>query len=330
MERRRLVMPCGTHQRVGRENATRRLRSVLPALAVLLLALPGCDSGLFGPSATPEAVWGIHGTRDGWLTKPRVAAFDADDHLYIADLTDRIQVFDRDGNFLHAWRMPALNVDGPSGLTVDRLGRVLVADTHFYRVMIYDRTGQLLLQIGDGIQGTEPGRFGYATDVVTDRAGNFYVSEYGENDRIQVFDPQGRWLRQWGGHGYDPGQFLRPRALAIDDQDQIYVADSGNHRIQVFDTSGKLLRMWGERGTSPGQMSYPYDVQLGPDGHLYVCEYGNMRVQKFTRDGRSLGVWGTPGYDPGQLNNPWALAVDSQGAVSVIDTNNHRVQRLRF
>jgi DNA-binding beta-propeller fold protein YncE len=298
---------------------------------MLLIIAAGLAAGCDLPGgSSPEAVWGVHGTRDGWLQKPRVAAFDADDRLYLADLTDRVQVFDRDGEFLRAWRMPGLNVDGPSGLTVDRLGRVLVADTHFYRVMVYDRQGNLLRQIGDGIQGTEPGRFGYPTDAVIDRAGNFYVAEYGDNDRIQVFSPEGKWLRQWGGHGFEPGEFLRPRALAIDEEDHLYVADSCNHRIQVFDTSGKLLRTWGERGPKLGQLSYPYDVALGPDGSLYVCEYGNGRVQKFRRDGTPLGAWGRPGYGPGELNNPWALAVDSRGAVSVIDSNNHRVQRFRL
>lgn len=293
----------------------------------LVLALAGC--GVATDSA-PEAVWGIHGTRAGWLQKPRVAAFDAADQIYIADLTDRIQVFDRDGKFLRNWRMPALNVDGPSGLTVDRWGRVLVADTHFYRVMVYSRDGELLMQIGDGVQGTEPGRFGYPTDVVCDKAGNFYVSEYGENDRVQVFSPEGKWLRQWGGHGDEPGQFLKPRAMAIDEDDRIYVADSCNHRVQVFDTAGKLLDIWGAQGAGRGEMSYPYDIALGPDGSLYVVEYANHRVQRFTRDGRSLGTWGSPGRGTGQLYNPWALAVDSQGAVSVIDTLNHRVQRFRM
>ena len=295
-------------------------------LALLLLG-PGCGSG---PGSGPELVWGIHGRKPGWLHKPRVAAFDAEDRLYLADLTDRIQVFDRDGTFLRQWSTPDFNVDGPSGLTVDRLGRLLVADTHFYRVLIYDAEGTLLFQIGDGVQGTTPGRFGYPTDVVTDRAGNFYVSEYGENDRIQVFSPEGRWLRQWGGHGYAPGEFLRPRAMAIDAEDRIYVADSTNNRIQVFDTAGTLLASWGEKGDGPGQLFYPFDLAIGPDGSIYVCEYGNNRVQKFSRDGRSLGTWGEAGRGPGQLNNPWALAVDSRGAVSVIDSNNHRVQRFRL
>jgi len=302
-------------------------RSFVWASLTSVVGLVGCD--VKGRS-TPELVWGIHGTKPGWLHKPRVAAFDAKDHLYIADLTDRIQVFDRDGHFLRNWRTPDFNVDGPSGLTVDRYGRLLVADTHFYRVLVYASTGELQFQIGDGVQGTTPGRFGYPTDVVIDRAGNFYVSEYGENDRIQVFSPEGKWLRQWGGHGYEAGEFLRPRALAIDAQERLYVADSCNHRIQVFDTQGKLLRVWGKRGTKRGEMSYPYDLAIGPDNALYVCEYANHRVQKFTLEGKSLGIWGGSGRGPGQLNNPWALAVDHKGAVSVIDSNNHRVQRFRL
>ncbi len=298
----------------------------LLGLAVAL-AVPGCDSGS-GP--TPDLVWGIHGRKPGWLQKPRAAVFDRADHLYLMDLTDRVQVFDREGKYLRGWRMPDLNVDGPSGVSVDRQGRLLVADTHFYRVLVFSPEGKILLQIGDGVQGATPGRFGYPCDVVCDKAGNFYIADYGENDRVQVFSPEGKWLRQWGGHGYGPGQFLRPRALAIDDDEQIYVADSGTHRIQVFDTSGKLLRSWGTRGSGLGELSYPFDVAIGPDKAVYVCEYGNHRVQKFTRDGEPIAVWGESGRGPGQLFNPWALAVDSLGAISVVDSNNHRVQRFRF
>ena len=295
--------------------------------ALICAGLGGCDDL---DSSVPERVWGVHGTKPGWLHKPRVAAFDASDRLYVADLTDRIQVFDRDGSYLRGWRTPDFNVDGPSGLTIDRRGRLLVADTHFYRVLVYSPEGELLFQIGDGVQGSTPGRFGYPTDVVVDRAGNFYVSEYGENDRIQVFSPEGTWLRQWGGHGREPGEFLRPRAMAMDEDEQIFVADSCNHRIQVFDTSGKVLKVWGTRGAAPGQLSYPYDVAIGADRCLYVCEYGNHRVQKFSKDGVPMGCWGRSGREPGELFNPWALAVDGQGAVSVIDSNNHRVQRFRF
>ena len=108
-----------------------------------------------GPA--PDLVWGVHGIKPGRLHKPRTAAFDSHDHLYLADLTDRIQVFNRDGKFLRGWSTPEFNVDGPSGLTVDRLGRLLVADTHFYRVLVYSSDGEFLFEMGDGVQGTTPG-----------------------------------------------------------------------------------------------------------------------------------------------------------------------------
>jgi DNA-binding beta-propeller fold protein YncE len=300
---------------------------VIGLMGLVLLTQAGCD---LGTRSQPDLVWGIHGVEAGHLYKPRAAAFDAENRLFLADLTDRIQVFDRDGKYLWGWRTPEFNVDGPSGLTVDRYGRLLVADTHFYRVLVYSADGRILFQIGDGVQGSTPGRFGYPTDVVIDHAGNFYVSEYGENDRIQVFSPDGKWLRQWGGHGYEPGEFLKPRALAIDEHDRLFVADSCNHRIQVFDTQGKLLNSWGSRGDGPGQMNYPYDLAISRDGYLYVCEYANNRVQKFTLEGQPLAVWGTAGRGPGQLFNPYALAVDSRSNVSVVDSNNHRVQRFRL
>jgi DNA-binding beta-propeller fold protein YncE len=296
-------------------------------LGLSLMLAAGCD---LRPGSHPDLVWGVHGIKAGHLFKPRAATFDRQNNLFLADLTDRIQVFNRDGVFLRGWRTPDFNVDGPSGLTVDRYGRLLVADTHFYRVLVFSESGELLFQIGDGVQGTTPGRFGYPTDVVIDRAGDFYVAEYGDNDRIQVFTPEGKWLRQWGGHGYEPGEFLKPRAIAIDEQDRLYVADSCNHRIQVFDKEGKLLNAWGSRGDKPGQMCFPYDLAIGPDHALYVCEYGNHRVQKFTMDGKAVAIWGTAGRGPGQLYNPYALAVDSRGSVSVVDSNNHRVQRFRL
>ena len=236
---------------------------------VLLAATAGCD---LKSRSAPELVWGVHGINPGHLQKPRAAAFDAQDHLYLADLTDRIQrVRPRRPIPSVSWRTPDFNVDGPSGLTIDRLGRLLVADTHFYRVLVYSPNGEILFQIGDGVQGTTPGRFGYPTDVVIDREGNFYVAEYGENDRIQVFSPEGKWLRQWGGHGYEPGEFLKPRALAIDEKDRLFVADSCNHRIQVFDTPGQAAQVLGlarrrarrdELSLRPGDRAGPLPLRL--------------------------------------------------------------------
>jgi sugar lactone lactonase YvrE len=184
-----------------------------------------------------------------------------------------------------------------------------------------------------GKQGRGPGEFGFVTDAVQDSRGNYYVSEYGDFDRIQKFDSRGSFLYQWGGHGDTLGQFARPQALALDAHDHLWVVDSCNHRVQVFDATGdepKLVRLWGQRGHQPGELYYPYGITLDDRGHVYLCEYGNHRIQKFTLDGQSLGCWGREGRDDGQLFNPWSLVLDKKNRLHVLDSNNHRIQRVIF
>jgi len=286
------------------------------------------------PSGHPQAIWGRRGVSDGLFEKPRAVAISPDQRLYIVDMTARIQVFDVDGNFLHAWQIPQFYRGRPSGLSFNNEGNLLVADTHYNRMLVYTPDGKLLdEQTIGGIEGDEPGEFGFVTDAVQDSAGNYYISEYGEHDRIQKFDAAGNFLFQWGGHGRAEGQFVRPQNLRVDANDLIWVVDACNHRIQVFDATGesaRLVKVWGEYGDQPGELSYPYDLVLDGQGHLYVTEYGNHRVQKFDLNGNSLGVWGSSGKQPGELDSPWALELDDQGRIHVIDSENHRVQRVRL
>jgi sugar lactone lactonase YvrE len=278
--------------------------------------------------------WGRRGISPGRLQKPRAMAIDAGDNIYVVDMTARIQVFDREGGYLHGWQTPAAQNGRPTGLSFDRDGNLMVADTHYYRILFYTPAGELLEErtLG-GVMGHAPGEFGLVTDAVQDSAGNYYVAEYGEYDRIQKLTAAGQFLFQWGGHGSEPGQFVRPQNLAIDDRDHIWVADACNHRIQVFDATGdsaKLIQIWGSEGREPGQLKYPYDLALDGEGHVFVCEFGNHRIQKFTLDGQLVGLWGNVGRDPGQLHNPWAMVRDSRGYLHVLDTYNHRVQRLKL
>jgi sugar lactone lactonase YvrE len=306
--------------------AAGKARRSLFYLSLVLLA--GCGNS----SSEPELVWGRRGVQGGDLVKPRAIAIDAEDHLYIVDWTARIQVFDRDGNFLkRSWTTPDYRNGRPSGLSIDREGNLLVSDSHYHCLRIYSPEGNELRKIG-GEAGTAPGQFSYISDAVQDRDGNFYVAEFGENQRITKLDLNGKVLCCWGAAGAEPGQFARIRALALGPDGNLYAADACNHRIQVFTRDGKLVRTWGTPGSDPGQLSYPYDLAFAPGSEaiLYVVEYGNHRVQKFTAEGKSLGCWGSAGREPGQFCSPWGLAVDSKGRVHVLDSENHRVQRIRF
>ncbi len=307
------------------------------AFAVLLGCAWLCGLGCvpaFDSTGSLERVWGERGGAWGQFFKPRALAIDANDDLYIVDFAGRIQVFDRDGNYLRGWQTPEIANGKPCGLSFDRSGNLLVADTHYFRVLFYDREGHLQMDrtLG-GVCGSGPGEFNFVTDVVQDSAGNYYVAEYGALDRIQKFSPAGEFLCEWGSSGREPGQFIRPQSLAIDERDQLWVADACNHRIQVFDvsqTTPKLVRIWGEPGTEVGQLRYPYGLVLDGQGHVYVCEFGNHRVQKFTLEGKPIASFGGPGRRAGEFAQPWSLALDSRGTLHILDSYNHRVQRVRL
>lgn len=324
-------------------------RRWLQGVSLLAVGIPSL-SGCIGASAAPgepELVWGRRGISEGRFLKPRAIAIDKKDQLYIVDTTGRIQVFTADGEFLHSWKMPQTENGRPTGLTVDYHGdgpsdegRLLVADTHYYRMLAFDLQGnQLPDQTIGGTAGRAPGEFAFVTHIARDSQGSYYIGEYGDSDRIQKFDSQGRFVTQWGETGRDPGQFIRPQTLVIDRQDQLWVVDACNHRIQRYDlretspdqpSEPKRLRGWGTYGRELGELYYPYDLALLPDETILICEYGNQRLQRFTRQGDWIESWGTPGHSPGELYQPWGVVVDSQGRIHVLDSNNHRVQRLRL
>ena len=280
-----------------------RTRSFPASCLLLVLAfLPGCvhdDAN----SGTVEAVWGRLGVSDGRFETPRTIAIDRDQNVYIVDKTARIQVFKTDGTFVRQWSTPDHAHGRPTGLFADRDGNLIVADTHYFQLLFYSPEGKLLHKMG-GVKGEKPGEFGLVTGLARDSQGNLLVSEYGEYDRIQKFAPDGHFLLQWGGHGSEPGQFIRPQKMAFDEHDQLYVTDAGNHRVQVFDTNGKLLKYWASKAASRASFTIPTTSRWLPHDTLYICEYGNHRMQKFTRDGRSLGCWGHEGRGVGELFNP--------------------------
>jgi len=283
-------------------------------------------------SFEPEIVWGRLGLADGRFQKPRAMTIDRTDQLYIVDKTGRVQVFDRDGNFLRKWNTPAIANGKPTGLGISLDQSVMVADTHYFQVLVYTLQGEPLPQrtIG-GSNGPGIGQFAFVTDVVQDQSGNYYISEYGEFDRIQKYSSTGEFICRFGETGDGPLQFSRPQSMVIDFQGNLWISDACNHRIQVIRCEKErpeLVQVFGQQGDRRGDFRYPYGIHLGRDESIYVAEFGNHRIQKLDLTGKSLGIWGEPGRKPGQLDQPWTLVEDSLGRIHVLDTGNNRVQRV--
>ena len=133
---------------------------------------------------------------------------------------------------------------------------------------------------GAGIPGDN---FNKPTDIAWDSAGNTYVTDGYGNSRVVKIDANGKFVKSWGTRGSEPGQFNLPLSIAIDAQDNIYVADRGNKRIQVFDTDGAPKRQITGAGApwaiciSPGAHPYLYssssnDPNTLDDGAIYKME----------------------------------------------------------
>jgi DNA-binding beta-propeller fold protein YncE len=298
-----------------------RSRWLLTALAVPLMI--GCQrDSISGRSA--EKIIGDQGLGPGQFYNPRAMATGPDGAVYVVDKTARIQRFSPEGEYEISWRTPEWQKGKPTGLTVDSHNRVLVADTHYHRVLIYDRDGGEIARFGS--EGDGAGQFQLPTDVEVDSDGYLYVGEYGGNDRISKYTPDYQFVTSFGGPDAGEASLQRPQAIKIDGQNVLWVADALHHRICRFSRDGKFLSSFGTAGDRPGQLKYPYDLALCPDGTLLVCEYGNNRVQRFDAGGKSLEIWGAAGRRPGELASPWGMALGKDHRVYVVDYLNHRVQ----
>lgn len=297
-------------------------------MAVALIpSLGGCKRAHIADHK-PEKIIGGHGFGPGEFHYPRAIATAADGCVFVVDKTARIQRFSPDGEFEAYWQTPE-SLDGkPTGITVDESGRVLVADSHYHRVIIYDRDGHEEARFGTA--GSGPGQFGLVARAVVDVDGAIYVSEYGGDSRISRFSSNFQFLGMFGGPEDGAAALARPQCMVLDKDQTLWVADSCNHRICQFSREGKLLFSFGSPGREPGQMQYPYGLAFCPDDTLLVVEFGNNRLQRFDRTGKSLETWGGPGTRPGQMLDAWGVAVGKGGRVYVVDSRNHRVQMFRM
>jgi tripartite motif-containing protein 71 len=282
--------------------------------------------------------WGVPGRGAGQFTAPAGLATDPTGRLLVSDTADhRIELFAPGSDaFQESWNVRGDLTEGligPSGIGVDPRGYVYVADTGNQRVLKLWGDDTFISEIGlsGGATLDDPGAV-----AVAPATGDAYVADT-DNDRVLVYAPDGSLLAKWGGDGGNgstgsgPGEFERPRALAIDPHSgDVYVADYGNDRIQKFSSNGTLLLQWGIRGGRDGRLRGPTGVAVDGRGDVYVADNGNNRIEVFDSSGHYLQKWGARGTGLGEFSQPTAVAVDCTGAVYVADTNNNRIERFNL
>jgi len=311
-----------------------RLAAAAATLSSFLLA--ACESGLPNPyrtitgwMAAPEGrVLGsmsmVDVAPDGtlWIAE----RCGANDCLAAGDL-DPILHIGADGKWLGAFGAGLFA--WPHGIYIDGGGNVWVTDARGgedrgHQVIKFAPDGRELLRLGTSAHaGDGPTHFNGPTDVVVAPNGDVFVSDGHElvsNNRIVKFAADGRYLKEWGGTGSAPGQFLVPHALALDSQGRLFVADRDNNRIQIFDQDGNFLAEWTQFGRPSGihiaadDTLYVSDNQSNDERHpgwrrgLYVGSAKDGSVRAFIPD---------PEFDPKgtQETGAHGLAADAAGTI---------------
>ncbi len=221
------------------------------------------------------------------------------------------------------------NFISPVGVAVDSQKRIYVCDSMKCCVQVFDFEGKILYSVGKfGKEVSDPKEVSFLmpASVAVDQGGNLVALD-AKTCNVQIIGKMGQLLAKFGEPAspttgkieIGTGGFFHPQALALDDKDNIYVSDTGNHRIRVFNPAGKVLNKFGIQGARLGEFNCPAGLTLDNAQNLLVVDEKNYRVQIFTTKGVFKNKFGKRGTGRGEFSAPIGVATDSKRNIFVTD-----------
>ncbi|HSE37656.1 MAG TPA: NHL repeat-containing protein [Blastocatellia bacterium] len=249
-----------------------------------------------------------------------------------------------DGNALQA------QFNTPSGIAIDRAGNIIITDTSNNRIRKLSTDGTRVSTIaGNGIAGftngrTDEAQFDGPIGIAVDKNGNLFVAD-AYNDSIRKITTDGvvTTIAGTGSPGYSNGQansamFDTPCGVAVDEEGNVFVADTGNHAIRRISVLGEVATIAGdtEEGLQKGdvRLNHPVGIGLTHDGFLFVSDAERGRIIRITPEGDSAIYAGSiAGFanstgESARFNGPSSVAVDRQGIVYVADSQNYLIREI--
>jgi len=166
----------------------------------------------------------------------------------------------------------------PNDVAIAANGDIFVAQGHTpgengdARVLKFDKTGKFITQWGG--HGKEPGKFEVAHSIAFDSEGQLWVADR-ENQRIQIFDQDGKFIREIKYAGL-------PSSISIGKR-YIYMVNGFAGQLLRMDLNGKVLAVVGKPGKGPGEFGEAHEVTERSNGEVWVADTVNSTVQKFAK-----------------------------------------------
>ncbi len=199
----------------------------------------------------------------------------------------------------------AAQLDVPTGIAVDGVGNVYIADSGNHRIRRVDAAGVITTVAGTAVAGfggdggpATAAQLSNPSGVAVDGAGNVYIAATG-NHRIRRVDAAGVITTVAGtsasGFSGDGGpataaQLSNPSGMDVDGAGNVYVADAGNFRIRRVDAAGVITTVagtsafFGSNGdggpATAAQLAIPRGVGVDGAGNVYIADSGNHRIRR--------------------------------------------------
>jgi sugar lactone lactonase YvrE len=213
---------------------------------------------------------------------------DRQGNLWATDVGGHVVVkLDRDGNTLLTLGTPgergewneangSRKLDQPNDVAIADNGDIFVVQGHTpgpdgdARVLKFSHDGTFIKSWGG--KGTAPGRFQVAHGIDIDAGGRLWVSDR-ENQRIQIFQPDGTFVREIGYRGL-------PCDVAIG-REYIYLVNGFAGQVLQLDLTGKVLAAMGKPGDGPGEFGEAHMIAVNEREEIYVADSVNAALVKF-------------------------------------------------
>lgn len=212
--------------------------------------------------------WKLQGNVVSGLRAPGGIVVDSQNFLYVSDSRRHcIWKFYPDGKMSRKWGREGsleMELDTPGKMAVDSQDNLYVIDTGNMRVIKYSPFG-VVQKIWDNPSNNTP-----MTGIAVNSRDEIFLLDH---FHVQKFSSGGERLDSWGEAGTEEGQFNKPQGIFVDEDQFVYIADTGNKRVQKYDETGNYISQWG-----PPEMSFPMDLTVSAGGQILIVDRDFNRI----------------------------------------------------